>query len=150
MCLLRFENNLLTMEGVRFASISKKTPLSKLSFAFVSLALPLLANTIRTGIWLAGAAWSSLTRFSSCCSEILHLAVTWVANNIRIGLWLAGAPLSSLTRFSSCCSESYIWLLRDWLITSELPYDWLTLPWVLWQDSQAAVLNPLSDCYMIG
>jgi len=43
MCSLRFENNLLTIEGVRFASISKKTPLSKLSFAFVSLALPLLA-----------------------------------------------------------------------------------------------------------
>jgi hypothetical protein len=35
-------HNLLTIEGVRFASISKKTPLSKLSFAFVSLALPLL------------------------------------------------------------------------------------------------------------
>ncbi len=42
MCSLRFENNLLTSEGVRFASISKKTPLSKLSFAFVSLTLPLL------------------------------------------------------------------------------------------------------------
>ncbi len=49
MCSLRFENNLLTFEGVRFASISKKTPLSKLSFAFVSLALPLLhENTIWT------------------------------------------------------------------------------------------------------
>ncbi len=45
MCSLRFENNLLTFEGVRFASISKKTPLSKLSFAFVSLALPLLIPT---------------------------------------------------------------------------------------------------------
>jgi hypothetical protein len=44
MCSLRFENNLLTIEGVRFASISKKTPLSKLSFAFISLALPLLAG----------------------------------------------------------------------------------------------------------
>jgi hypothetical protein len=42
MCSLRFENNLLTIKGVRFASISKKTPLSKLSFAFVSLALLLL------------------------------------------------------------------------------------------------------------
>jgi hypothetical protein len=42
MCSLRFENNLLTIEGVRFVSISKKTPLSKLSFAFVSPALPLL------------------------------------------------------------------------------------------------------------
>jgi hypothetical protein len=42
MCSLRFENNLLTIEGVRFGSISKKTPFSKLSFAFVSLALPLL------------------------------------------------------------------------------------------------------------
>ncbi len=42
MCSLLFENNLLSSEGVRFASISKKTPLSKLSFAFVSLALPLL------------------------------------------------------------------------------------------------------------
>jgi hypothetical protein len=49
MCSLRFENNLLTFEGVRFSSISKKTPLSKLSFAFVSLALPLLhENTIFT------------------------------------------------------------------------------------------------------
>jgi hypothetical protein len=46
MCSLRFENNLLTIEGVRFASISKKTPLSKLSFAFVSLALPLLLGPI--------------------------------------------------------------------------------------------------------
>ncbi len=46
MCLLCFENNLLTIEGVRFASISKKTPLSKLSFAFVSLALPLLIRAI--------------------------------------------------------------------------------------------------------
>jgi hypothetical protein len=42
MCSLCFENNFLTIEGVRFASISKKTPLSKLSGAFVSLALPLL------------------------------------------------------------------------------------------------------------
>jgi hypothetical protein len=46
MCSLRFENNLLTIEGVRFASISKKTPLSKLSFAFVSLALPLLRCSV--------------------------------------------------------------------------------------------------------
>ncbi len=45
MCSLCFEINLLTIEGVRFASISKKTPLSKLSFAFVSLALPLLVGT---------------------------------------------------------------------------------------------------------
>ncbi len=45
MCSLHFENNLLSSEGVRFASISKKTPLSKRSFAFVSLALPLLRVT---------------------------------------------------------------------------------------------------------
>ncbi len=42
MCLLRFENNLLTIEGVRFTSILKKKPLSKLSFALISLGLPLL------------------------------------------------------------------------------------------------------------
>jgi hypothetical protein len=42
MCSLRFENIFLSSEGVRFSSISKKTQLSKLSFAFVSLALPLL------------------------------------------------------------------------------------------------------------
>ena len=47
MCSLRFENNLLAIEGVRFASISKKTPLSKLSFAFVSLALPLLVHRVQ-------------------------------------------------------------------------------------------------------
>jgi hypothetical protein len=44
MCSLRFENNLLSSEGVHFASISKKALLSKLSFAFVSLALPLLVS----------------------------------------------------------------------------------------------------------
>jgi hypothetical protein len=45
MCSLRLENNVLTIEGVRFASIWKKTPLSKLSFALVSLALLLLDLT---------------------------------------------------------------------------------------------------------
>jgi hypothetical protein len=49
MCSLRFENNLLTIEGVRFALISKKTSLSKLSLAFVSLALPLLNIFIYIG-----------------------------------------------------------------------------------------------------
>jgi hypothetical protein len=48
MCSLPFENNFITIEGVRFASISKKTPLSKLSFAFVSLALPLLVLQHKT------------------------------------------------------------------------------------------------------
>ncbi len=47
MCSFRFKNNLLSIEGVRFASISKKTPLLKLSFAFVSLALPLLVQTVK-------------------------------------------------------------------------------------------------------
>ncbi len=51
MCSLRFENNFLTIEGVRFASISKKTPFSKLSFAFVSLALPLLEGSLYNGIF---------------------------------------------------------------------------------------------------
>ena len=46
MCSLRFENNLLSSEGVLFASILKKTLLSKLSFAFISLALPLLDGDI--------------------------------------------------------------------------------------------------------
>jgi hypothetical protein len=43
---------LLTSEGVRFASISKKTSLSKLSFAFVSLALPLLEAILEYGTFL--------------------------------------------------------------------------------------------------
>jgi hypothetical protein len=46
MCSLPLENSLLTSEGIRFASISKKTSLSKLSFAFDSLALPLLLCSI--------------------------------------------------------------------------------------------------------
>ncbi len=42
-----------------FASgISKKTSLSKLSFAFVSLALPLLVRGC--GWWLMGAFWGTL------------------------------------------------------------------------------------------
>jgi hypothetical protein len=40
MCLLCFKNNLLTIKGVHFALISKKTPLSKLLFAFVSISSP--------------------------------------------------------------------------------------------------------------
>jgi hypothetical protein len=55
MCLLCFENNLLTSEGVRFASISKKTPLSKLSFAFVSLALPFLHHGVDSFLLLVVA-----------------------------------------------------------------------------------------------
>jgi hypothetical protein len=43
-CSLLFENNLLTIEGVCVASISKKTPLLKLSFAFISISLPLLVH----------------------------------------------------------------------------------------------------------
>jgi hypothetical protein len=41
---------LLSSEGVRFTSISKKTLLSKLSFAFVSLALPFLILVSRIPI----------------------------------------------------------------------------------------------------
>jgi hypothetical protein len=50
MCLLRFENNLFSSEGVHFALISKKTPFSKLSFAFVSLALPLLTMLVQSSM----------------------------------------------------------------------------------------------------
>jgi hypothetical protein len=41
---LHFENNLLTINGVRFSSISEKTLLLKLSFAFISISLPLLCS----------------------------------------------------------------------------------------------------------
>ena len=46
MCSLCFKNNLLTIEVVHFASISKKATLSKLSFAFVLISLPLLAQKL--------------------------------------------------------------------------------------------------------
>ncbi len=59
---LRFENNLLTVEAVRFASISKKTPLSKLSFAFVSLALPLIDRDIRNQSTHRGASGRDTSR----------------------------------------------------------------------------------------
>ncbi len=54
MCSLRFENNLLTVEA-----ISKKTPFSKLSFAFVLLALPLLIPTVgvKIGEKFRNLAW---------------------------------------------------------------------------------------------
>jgi hypothetical protein len=39
MCSLRFENYLLSIEDVRFASISKRTPLSKLWLAFVAITM---------------------------------------------------------------------------------------------------------------
>ncbi len=79
MCSLRFENNLLSSEGVRFASISKKTLLSKLSFAFISLALPLLfrwldfvklicANSFRWSlIWI-----QTNKGLASCCPTFTH------------------------------------------------------------------------------
>ncbi len=57
MCLLRFKNNLLTIEEVRFASILKKTPISKLSYAFASVAIttpeiPETAEPEMTDDWL--------------------------------------------------------------------------------------------------
>jgi hypothetical protein len=47
MCLLRFKNNFLTIKYVRFASILKKTPLLKLTFAFVSIWFPLLYKQLK-------------------------------------------------------------------------------------------------------
>ncbi len=46
MCLLCFKNNLLTIECVRFTSILKKSILSNLSIAFVSLSLPFLEGKL--------------------------------------------------------------------------------------------------------
>ncbi len=69
MCSLRFENNLLIIKGVRFASISKKTPLSKLSFAFVSLALPLLVCYGGVGVGDSGQPCQA------CSTIFSHLVV---------------------------------------------------------------------------
>ena len=71
MCSLRFENNMLSSEGVRFASISKKTQLLKLSFAFVSLALPLLACTYNVTLFAPLPMSRVLSMFVS--PSILHL-----------------------------------------------------------------------------
>jgi hypothetical protein len=62
MCSLRFENNLLTIEGVRFASISKKTPLSKLfvRFRFASVA-------ITSTLFVVGSILKGDMLFSSNC-----------------------------------------------------------------------------------
>ncbi len=70
MCSLHFENNLLIIEGVRFTSISKKTPLSKLSFAFVSLALPLLvlSSCLRINVLCV----SNVSQFENSCSQTTH------------------------------------------------------------------------------
>jgi hypothetical protein len=90
MCSLRFENNLLTFEGVRFASMSKKTPLSKLSFAFVSLALPLLPR-------LVGISWCW------CCS-VRH-SISWWRKHLLLLLQCTYVPQNSLSiaKISCCC-----------------------------------------------
>jgi hypothetical protein len=51
---LRFKNNFLTIECVCFTSISKKTPLSKLSLAFGSISLPLLVYPNQPPMQLKG------------------------------------------------------------------------------------------------
>jgi hypothetical protein len=78
MCSLRFENNLLTVEAVRFASISKKTPLSKLSFAFVSLALPLLNGY--TAYVIGGFTVSHLYL------KFAKIATIFFVKNINVGI----------------------------------------------------------------
>ncbi len=83
MCSLRFENNLLTIEGVRFASISKKTPLSKLSFALVSLALPLLGITSRKCHKTINVLYSSIAIERRRCSREY-------GKNISYGIWERG------------------------------------------------------------
>jgi hypothetical protein len=111
MCSLRFENNLLSSEGVRFASISKKTLFAKLSFAFVLLALPLLVHTLadipqKPVMWTRGP-WGflsqklSLAEYSTFNSDISGTswkgkAVDWSPGIItcqyrQIHLWLAKA-----------------------------------------------------------
>ncbi len=68
MCSLRFKNNFLTIEGVRFASISKKTPM----FAFVSLALPLLLPPL--SIPCIFSPLSSVFSLLSCHHILLHVS----------------------------------------------------------------------------
>jgi hypothetical protein len=110
MCSLRFENNLLTVEDVRCASISKRTPLSKLSFAFVSLALPLLLLSLSAlhaisrfrmqlalkGIWLPFAIALQVIRdpFASCRKEFdyrmqyfLFSRIFWILHVVANPFW---------------------------------------------------------------
>jgi hypothetical protein len=90
MCSLRFENNLLTIEGVRFASISKKTPLSKLSFAFVSLALPLLVPYIK--FFFTDSLCYLLTVAAASCHSTERRFILWTQK-------LNPAPSVSLRTF---------------------------------------------------
>ncbi len=89
MCSLCFENNLLTIEGVRFAPISKKTPLSKLSFAFVSLALPLLVEiNPYTGVVLRNFLLS--TSIVYCPSVVTMRPCHSVSGYIGLGAFVHG------------------------------------------------------------
>jgi hypothetical protein len=103
MCSLRFENNLFTIEGVRFASISKKTPLSKLSFAFVSLSLPLLGSFI----------------FASKTSMLVWCSLKPAENELKTTHIMSDKNLIMKTSFHQFNNTRHIIisLLKHWLDT---------------------------------
>jgi hypothetical protein len=63
MCSLRFESNFLTIEGVGFALILKKTPLSKLCFASVAITTP------DPQLFVTRVIFTVPDKFFSCLSE---------------------------------------------------------------------------------
>jgi hypothetical protein len=111
MCLLRFKNNLLTIEGVRFVSILKKAPLSKLSLAFVSISLPLLFPFIIMHAAISRHTWPKFLEEDFLRVILLDLSKLKVAvKGMLVGRQLVDSkPL----RKSFCIS------LRKWRTTAQ-------------------------------
>jgi hypothetical protein len=111
MCLLRFENNLLTIEGVRFIWISKKAPLTKLWFIFVSILLPFLVPFI----------------FMPCCHLPQHMAESFKEDFLRMILLdlsklkvaVKGMLVDRQLVDSKPLRKSLCILLRKWRTTAQ-------------------------------
>ncbi len=158
MCSLRFENNLLTIKGVRFTSLSKKTPLSQLSFAFVSPALPLLLMTrttrrlknikvqplifvysfkrkSRQDIGMRTSFWLLIRKKNYMCTYFLLVMDLWfeivhsVINFVHCKL-TAGvkAQWSFLDKRTSFCA-SFVIFFDGCKISLNLDYQWIGDPW---------------------
>jgi hypothetical protein len=87
MCWFSFESNLLTIEDVRFALISKKTPLLKLCFTSVAITTP------DPQLFVTRVIFTVPDKFFSCLSKERRSYI--------LDVWSYGVLLWEIGKFNS-------------------------------------------------